>query len=88
MSVPIELVSSGSAQKVTSPNDVHRIAVGDTLQLSSDATTTVTYESEDESIATVSDSGLVTAIAPGSVNISVKAEGYLDATFALTVSEA
>ena len=76
------------AQKVTSPNDVHRIAVGDTLQLSSDATTTVTYESEDESIATVSDSGLVTAIAPGSVNISVKAEGYLDATFALTVSEA
>ena len=76
------------AQKVTSPNDVHRIAVGSTLQLTSDALVAPSYFSDDEPVATVSQTGLITAVSAGTANIVIKAEGYLDATFEVTVSEA
>jgi|GEM_PF-1176528 len=76
------------AQKVTSPGDVRTITVGSTLQLTSDASTPARFESEDEAIATVDEHGLITAVSTGSTNIVVHAEGYLDATFTVTVTEA
>ena len=75
------------AQKVSSPGDVRIISVGDTLQLTSDATTPATFISDNEDVATVDEDGLITAVSVGSANILVHAEGYLDATFALTVTE-
>ena len=71
---------------ISSENEATSVAVGSTLTLSSNAkNVSVTWESADESIATVSNLGVVTGVAIGSTTVTAKAEGYLDATFDVTV---
>ena len=47
----------------------------------------VTFISQDEAIATVSATGLVTGVAKGSTSILLTKEGYKDASIAVTVTE-
>ena len=51
------------------------------------ATEGVTYSSSKESVATVSETGLVTAVAKGTATINVRKDGYKLAKVAVTVTE-
>ncbi len=53
---------------ITVPGDVKSIKVGETLQLTADSS--VTWSSSDDKVVTVSDAGLVTAVAEGNVKIT------------------
>ncbi|MCG9967285.1 Ig-like domain-containing protein, partial [Pelotomaculum terephthalicicum JT] len=70
---------------------VDTITAGATDQLTATIGTTgasqnVTWASSDTAVATVSDTGLVTAVAPGTANIiATNADGSLNATCAVTV---
>lgn len=75
-------------QTISSTGDVHTLEVGDTLALSTSATGTATWFSSDNSIATVSNSGVVTAISTGRVTIRCRVDGYYDATYKITITEA
>ncbi len=48
------------------------LAVRETSQIEATATNAITYSSEDESIATVDENGLITAVAPGTTYIIVE----------------
>ena len=68
------------------------LKIGDTIQLnatylpSNEVASDVSWQSSNDSIATVSDTGLVTAIAEGSANITVTSvDGSLSATCVITV---
>ena len=59
---------------------------GETSQIVCDVND-VTYSSSKESVATVSETGLITAVAKGSATILVRKDGYNDARVSVTVSE-
>jgi len=61
-----------------------KIILGQTLQLTS-SVEGVTWESSDATIATVSATGLVTAVKVGSVKITAKKDGFKEGTISLTV---
>ena len=80
---------------ITSENNVRTIKVNETLQLNAKvypdkANQAVIWTSSDASIATVSESGLVTAVAKGNVEIvaSAKQDENVKQTFALIIEEA
>lgn len=75
-----------SSQTIFSESGKNTVSVGGTLQLSSDASTTVTWSSSSTSVATVDSNGLVTGVSGGSATITAKANGYADATFSVTVT--
>lgn len=62
------------------------VTVGETLQITS-SIAGVTYSSMDEEIATVDETGLVTAKKAGSVTIKATKEGCTEGTIDLTVTE-
>lgn len=76
--------------EVNSDGAVHQLALGETLKLSvtitpTDATADViTWTSSDPTIATVSDTGVVTALKPGEVTITVTVGGK-SSSFTLTI---
>lgn len=76
--------------EVNSDGAVHQLALGETLKLSvtitpTDATADViTWTSSDPKIATVSDTGVVTALKPGEVTITVTVGGK-SSSFTLTI---
>lgn len=61
--------------KVTAANDKTELLANETVQLSADKDG-VTWKTSDESVATVSDKGLVTAIKFGTVTITAEKEGF------------
>ena len=76
--------------EVNSDGAVHQLALGETLKLSvtitpTDATADViTWTSSDPTIATVSDTGVVTALKPGEVTITATVGGK-SSSFTLTI---
>lgn len=82
-------------KKLTVTADSQTVAVGQTLQLSvgyqpEDASIlSATFASSKESVATVTDDGVVAGIKKGAASITVtSADGYAKATFKLTVVQA
>ena len=80
---------------ISSAENLRSISVGQTLQLTAtvyptEASQEVTWTSEDAQVATVSDAGLVTGAAVGTVNIKAtsKADTTVSQTFALIITEA
>ncbi len=61
--------------------------VGATQQITSEVTG-LTYVSSDEKVASVSNTGLITAVAAGNAEITVSKEGYKDAKVAVKVKAA
>jgi len=82
-----------SAVVITATDNCVELTVGQTLQLTAaiepeNATEqTVLWESEDETIATVDETGLVTAVAAGEVTITAAAGG-VEGSFSLAVTTA
>lgn len=71
---------------MTNSEESLALTAGDTLQLTS-ATTGLSYNSRNTSVATVDENGLVTAVAKGSVVIEVYKAGMISAKVSLTVAE-
>lgn len=72
---------------ITSEGDKKEIMVGETLQLTADQEG-VEWSTRSTDIVSVSETGLVTAIAPGSARITAKKEGFTNGSFTLTVTKA
>ena len=72
-------------QIVVTPTEVE-LEVGQTQQITS-ATTGLTYESSDASVASVSSSGLITAVKRGTATITVTKENMKKAQVAVTVKD-
>ena len=75
---------------ISSPDNVKKIVgVGQTLQLSAavgeQAIQGVTWSSDKETVATVDQNGLVTAVGKGSATITAKKDGCTDGTFKVSV---
>ena len=64
------------------------VQVGKSDNIGATAKSTISYESKDKSIATVSADGTVTGVKEGSTTITLKAEGYNDATVNVVVAKA
>lgn len=82
--VTLEPVDKVTVQDPEHPGDNPTVVEGESLQLGAILTDAsgnilfdrlVTWESEDEGIATVSDEGLVTGVSPGKVKITATSEG-------------
>ena len=75
--------------KVTDPDNktASALEVEKTLQLKANVDG-VAWKSADEKIATVDNTGKVTAVAPGEVKIKATKEGYYDGSYTLTVKRA
>ena len=75
---------------VSAAGDKKSIAMEETVQLSAKvgdkALDGVTWASADQTIATVSATGLVTGVASGEVKISAKKDGYKDGSITITVT--
>ena len=69
---------------VVSPESMN-LTVGDTEQITSE-TAGLSYVSSDAAVASVSETGLVTAVAAGKATITVSKDGMKDATVAVTVT--
>lgn len=92
----ITVINAGGGEKIDinfSINDT-KVFTGKTVQISSPSsyTGTVTYTSSDESVATVSSTGEVTGIAPGTATIKVEGDAteFYNATskeFTVTVTD-
>ena len=93
--------SSGSQQQaiegitISSENNVRTIQVGQTLQLTAkvfplSAAQTVTWSTSDSAIATINESGLVSAVAAGNVQLVATStvDTSISQSFALIVEEA
>ncbi|MBO6285294.1 MAG: Ig-like domain-containing protein [Bacilli bacterium] len=74
-------------QIITATSGANTLATGETLALSTNAVGTVTWSSNDETVATVNSGGVVTGVSEGSAVITAKCEGYLDAHYVLTVAD-
>lgn len=75
-STTLKFTVTGSTQYITGLDSSYKVYPNGTVQLSAKATEgTVTYSSSDTSIATVSSTGLVTAIKAGRAKITVKTVG-------------
>ena len=72
---------------ITSVGDVKEIIVGETLQLQADQEG-VTWGTRNTDIVSVSDTGLVTALAVGSARITAEKEGFARGSFTVTVNKA
>ena len=72
---------------ITSEGDKKEIIVGETLQLHADQEG-VTWGTRNTEIVSVSDTGLVTALATGSARITAEKEGFARGSFTLTVNKA
>ena len=64
------------------------VKVGEKTSIGASASSTISYSSQDESIATVSSDGTVTGVKEGSTKITLKAADYDDGTVNVTVSKA
>ena len=64
------------------------VKVGDTASIGASASSTISYKSQDESIATVDGNGNVKGVKEGSTKITLTAEGYNEGTVNVTVSKA
>ncbi len=62
-------------QSVDASIETESIAYGGTSQITATGVGTVTYSSSDESVATVSEAGLVTAVSAGNATITITAAG-------------
>lgn len=65
------------------PEDVVQMVIGDTLELKpevipADATSKITFTSDDENIATVDENGVITAVEVGEVKIAVQGDDNLN----------
>ena len=65
------------------PEEVVQLVIGDTLELNpevtpADATSEITYTSDDESIATVDENGVITALEVGEVKITVQGDDNIN----------
>lgn len=92
-SIPVRVVVPVKTLTVTADSDT--VFVNGTLALNvayepADATVqSATYESSNESVATVTPEGVVTGVKRGSAKITVRsADGYAKAVFAVTVAQA
>ena len=72
-------------QKIVVSPESMSLEVGETEQITSEITG-LSYVSSDAAIASVSESGLVTAVAAGKATITVSKDGMKDATVAVTVT--
>ena len=72
--------------KITAADNKTEIFVGETVQLSA-SVEGVTWKSRATSVATVSETGLVTGISAGTVKIRAEKEGYEDGSISITVSK-
>ena len=81
-----ETKSQQQSIKITAEGGKKTLEIGETVQLSADIDG-VTWSSSNADAATVSDAGLVTAVAPGSATIKAVKEGYKDGSISITVSK-
>ena len=72
---------------ITSEGDKKEIIVGETLQLHADQDG-VTWGTRNTDVVSVSDSGLVTALAAGSARVTAEKEGFARGSFTVTVNKA
>lgn len=94
--VPAFTTKDISVTGVTVAQEAHEVEVGGTTQINatvepSNATyKAVSYESSDDSVATVDDNGVVTGVAAGSADITVEslADGSKTAVSTVTVTDA
>ena len=80
--------SSSSAQpkiKVTAAGDKKTLLIGEKVQLTADPAD-VTWQSSDAAIASVSESGEVTAVSGGEAIITAKKDGFANGTITITVT--
>jgi len=70
---------------VTAAEGKKTLIIGETVQLSADVEG-VTWQSTDAKIASVDETGKVTAIAPGEVSIKASKEGYKNGSIGITVT--
>lgn len=82
---PTSSVPAQERITVTAAGDKKTLAMEETVQLTA-SVDGVTWSSSDAKIATVSASGLVTAVGAGEVSITAKKEGYKDGKISLTVT--
>ena len=80
----VAIKAAPAKETITITNTELTVVTGETLQLAG-APAGASYVSSDETKATVNDSGLVTGVAVGSVNITVKKEGMISARVAINV---
>ena len=85
-SIVPETTSQQQKINVTAAGGVKTLLVGETVQLSADVDG-VTWSSASANIATVDDSGLVTAVALGSATIKASKDGYKDGSISITVTK-
>ena len=72
---------------ITSEGDKKEIIVGETLQLHADQDG-VTWGTRNTDVVSVSDSGLVTGLAPGSARVTAEKDGFARGSFTVTVNKA
>ena len=71
--------------KITAAGDKSTLLPGETVQLSADQQG-VTWKSSDETVATVSNTGLVSALKAGTASISAEKEGFNTGNLQITVT--
>ena len=71
---------------ITAAGSKSSIEIGETLQLTP-SVEGVTWESSNAAVATVDQTGLVTAVTAGSTSIKATKEGYRNGSFSLTVTK-
>ena len=81
-----ETTSQQQAIKITAAGGKKSLEIGEEVQLSADVDG-VAWSSANAEVATVSDAGLVKAIAPGSATIKAVKEGYKDGSISITVTK-
>ena len=85
-SAPSKTSSQQPKITITAADGKKTLEIGDTVQLSSDVDG-VTWSTSNADAATVSDGGLVTAVAPGSATIKAAKDGYKDGSISITVNK-